>query len=211
MASRELWRNTRTSPSSSSAAHPQIFIGPPEKHDVTVTYTSTRGQKNNNILLLRVIECSYVWDAMPDLSGCLLLAALLIFCEDGYVRRAEGGVLSRGLASLSEEDNASDTHTSPLEGQGNATVPPSGNGQGISCFIFSIIYIHSIICAISSACGVRANNRDVFMVGYITTKDMGALLTDVLGAHNIGLTCIVFVNLFYRATRSKTTYFKLFI
>uniref|UniRef100_A0A8C1CJR9 Family with sequence similarity 171 member B n=1 Tax=Cyprinus carpio carpio TaxID=630221 RepID=A0A8C1CJR9_CYPCA len=58
---------------------------------------------------------------MPDLSGCVLLAALLIFCEDGYVRRAEGGV----LASLSEEDNASDTQTSPLKGQGDATVPPS--------------------------------------------------------------------------------------
>lgn len=127
MASRELWRNT-------SLAHPQIFLGPPEKHDATVTHTSTRGQKNNNILLLRVIECSYVWDAMPDLSGCLLLAALLIFCEDGYFRRAEGGVLSHGLASLSEEDNAIDTHTSPLEGQGNATVPPSGNGHGISWF-----------------------------------------------------------------------------
>ncbi len=64
---------------------------------------------------------------MPDLSGCVLLAALLIFCEDGYVRRAEGGV----LASLSEEDNASDTQTSPFNGQRDATVPSSGNSHGI--------------------------------------------------------------------------------
>jgi len=45
-------------------------------------------------------------------------------------------------------------------------------------FIFSII--HSISCAIRSACGVLAKNRDVVMMGYITTKDMGALFTDVL-------------------------------
>lgn len=80
---------------------------------------------------------------MPELSGCLLLAALLIFCEDGYVRRAEGGV----LASLSEEDNASDTQTSPLKGQGDATVPPSGNGPASAGFILSIIYILSISSA----------------------------------------------------------------
>ncbi|XP_065096286.1 protein FAM171B [Paramisgurnus dabryanus] len=62
---------------------------------------------------------------MPDLSGCLLLAALLIFSEHGCVGRAEGGVLSHGLASLSEEDNTSDTQTSSLTGQRDATVPPS--------------------------------------------------------------------------------------
>ncbi|XP_051562199.1 protein FAM171B-like [Myxocyprinus asiaticus] len=62
---------------------------------------------------------------MPDLSGCLLLAAVLIFFEDGCVRRAEGGVLSHGFASPSEEDNANDTQTSPLKGQRDATVPPS--------------------------------------------------------------------------------------
>ncbi|XP_052413998.1 protein FAM171B [Carassius gibelio] len=58
---------------------------------------------------------------MSVLLGCVLLAALLIFCEDGYVRRAEGGV----LASLSEEDNARNTQTTPLKGRGDATVPPS--------------------------------------------------------------------------------------
>lgn len=108
---------------------------------------------------------------MPDLSGCLLLAALLIFCEDGYVRRAEGGVLSHGLASLSEEDNASDTQTSALKGQGDATVPPSGKLGSSSA---------SSRASSSASCGARANNRDVFMTGYITTKDMGALLTAVL-------------------------------
>lgn len=47
-------------------------------------------------------------------------------------------------------------------------------------FIFGIIYILSISSAMSSACGVLANNRDVFVMGYMTTKDMGALLTAVL-------------------------------
>ncbi|XP_051568343.1 protein FAM171B-like [Myxocyprinus asiaticus] len=62
---------------------------------------------------------------MPDLSGCLLLAAVLIFSEDGCVRRAEGGVFSHGLASLSEEDNASNSQPAPLTAQKDATVPPS--------------------------------------------------------------------------------------
>lgn len=51
---------------------------------------------------------------MPGLPLRLLLAAL-IFCGDACVGRAEGGVLSRGLASLSEEDNGSDARRDATE------------------------------------------------------------------------------------------------
>ncbi|XP_056315584.1 protein FAM171B [Danio aesculapii] len=66
---------------------------------------------------------------MPDLSGCLLLAALLIFSEDVSVRRAEGAALTRGLASLSDQDNAENTRSSPVQGQGDATVSPPSSGS----------------------------------------------------------------------------------
>lgn len=79
---------------------------------------------------------------MSDLSGCLLLAALLIFSKDVSVRRAEGAALTRGLASLSDQDNAEDTRTSPVQGQGDATVSPPSSGKDHGFIIlFSIFSI----------------------------------------------------------------------
>lgn len=139
---------------------------------------------------------------MPDLSGCLLLAALLIFSEDVLVRRAEGAALTRGLASLSDQDNVEDTRSSPVQGQGDATVsPPSSGTWHWFILIFSIQPQHQL----------RHETRILiigcFHDGLHDNKGHGALLTAVSYSSVCLLFCRPVVEMLCRAMCEEVSFF----
>lgn len=74
-------------------------------------WISWRTKRRNPFPVLRLFPCSYVsvalpYCAMPELSAYLLFSVLLISFEDGYVNRAEGGLVPPG-PTPPLEDNAS--------------------------------------------------------------------------------------------------------
>lgn len=170
MASRELWRNAH--PSDSSTSSPQIYIGPPEKHDVTVTYTSTRGQKKATTTTTTFsfsVSLSAVMSETPcqifrgvcSSPRCWFSARMGTWGERrvGCSPTASPRFRRRTMPATHRHPRSMDRGMRRCRHQ--VTVTASAG------FIFDI---HSIS---------SAHNRDVFMMGYITTKDTGALLTAV--------------------------------
>lgn len=170
MASRELWRHTRTSPDSSSSLryqslHPRSMMWSwhtqPPKDRKTTTFSFS-------------VSLSAVMSETP----CQIFRGVCSSPRCWFsARMGTSGERRVGCSLRCRRSTMPAKHRRPRSvDKGMRRCLHQVTVTVSAGFILSIIYILSI----RSACCVLASIRDVFMMGYMTTKDRGALLTAVL-------------------------------
>lgn len=172
MASRELWRNTRTrltpapAPLRYTSVHPRSMMWPWHTHSPEDRKTTTFSFSVSLSAVMSETPCQ-IFRGVCSSPRCWFSARMGTWGERrvGCSPTASPRFRRRTMPATHRRPRSRDRGMRRCRHQ--VTVTASAG------FIFNI---HSI----SSACGARAHNRDVFMMGYITTKDMGALLTAVL-------------------------------